>query len=99
MTITQKLQAVLAAHIGETGPVAWSVEEREDGGASLVATYEESATHEGHPLDDEPWKIFGGDAIIKAAGLDYCDGGMDAYQDNGENWVCQWAIIKGDDAA
>ena len=94
MTKTEKLQAALDAYTGDSGPVTWSVESREDGGASLVATYSEDLV-----LEDEPWTQFGGDEILAAAGFDRCDGGMDTYQDdtcqdgNGENIVCQWAIV------
>lgn len=89
MTKSEKLQAALDAYKGDSGPITWSIESREDNGASLVATYSEDLV-----LEDEPWTQFGGDEILAAAGFDRCDGGMDNYQDKyGENLVCQWAIV------
>lgn len=88
--VARKLESAIAAYDGDTGPVIWTVSERGEDSASLVATYSEDIV-----LEDEPWTQFGGDAILQAAGFDSWDSGMDNYQDrHGTKLVCQWAVCS-----
>jgi len=86
MNITT-IQSAIDKHAAISGPVKFTVGERDGDGFSLIASYAESLM-----LDDEPWTEFGGDLILADIGVDRCDGGMDAADQHGV--VQQWVIIR-----
>lgn len=101
MSTTQEIIATLTAAIdayqGDTGPVTWSAQDHCDK-ALLIGAYSANAVNDRDcPLTDEPWKLYGGDAIIAAAGLEWGDSGMDADQDKwGDDMVSQWVSFPAD---
>jgi len=86
MNITT-IQRAIDKHAAISGPVTFTVGERDGDGFSLIASYDQALM-----LDDDPWTKFGGDLILADIGADRYDGGMDAADQHGE--VQQWAIIR-----
>jgi hypothetical protein len=79
--IVARLQRAITEWPGRSGPVTWTVEDHGNK-VLLVGTYDaDTETDDGKPLTDEPWKIYGGDAILEAAGLEWHGSGIYAYQD------------------
>ena len=61
----------------------------------LVATYSEKDSPEDAPLEDEPWKVYGGDKIIESVGFTPKDAGMDSYTDKyGDEMISQWVTFS-----
>lgn len=91
------LETAIKRHesISEGMPGSWSVETSE-GSVMLVwsceATDEATADMDG----DEPWSEWGGNAIIKDAGMcDFDESGTDSYHDqHGDERVSQWVEWK-----
>ena len=95
-TTTEKLEAAIAAVDTSSLPGIWTAEARDDGDAMLIWTC--AADKVLYMQGDEPWSKWGGNAIIKAAGIgDYNDhkSGTDAYQDRfGDSVVTQWVYFS-----
>jgi hypothetical protein len=92
-TLIDKIEKLILEQI-DTGPVYWAAEDHGDA-VLLVGTYPaETVTDEGDHLEDEPWKLYGGDLIL--GGLPTPDdSGMDAYQDKwGDDAVAQWVLWR-----
>lgn len=85
-----------------TGPGVWVASEYRDDGRVMLA-YQVACGGEGpepHPditQGDEPWKQWGGDAIIAAAGLDKLpqDGGQDHWTDrDGDEMWAEYVVVQ-----
>lgn len=90
----KNLQAAIEEFKDIAGPVIFKAEDS-DGTIMLVAEYSENDSPEGAPLNDEPWKVYGGDKIIERSGLTQLDAGMDRYTDkHGDEMIEQWVTFK-----
>lgn len=96
------LNEAIAAYSDPTGPGTWSAEDFHGSGRPSVGlTYKVDIEGDGpepHPelqTGDEPWKMWGGDAILAAAGLEQFDGMSDSYTDKyGDQIYCDSAVIE-----
>ena len=97
------LTNAIAAHSGDTtGPGTWEAQNFYGAQRDCVAlTYSVKVTGEGpmaHPdlvTGDEPWKNWGGDAILAAAKLVSFDGAGESYTDKcGDEIYADSALIE-----
>jgi transglutaminase-like putative cysteine protease len=96
------LSAAIAAYAGPSGPGTWTAEDfHGTGRPSIGLTYSVEIKGDGpepHPemiAGDEPWKVWGGDAILSAAGLENFDGMADTYTDKyGDQIYADSAVIE-----
>lgn len=87
--IQTALESAIAKHANADFPGAWKVEAG-DGYVMLVWSCNEDKAPE--MWGDEPWSEWGGDAMVKYAGIgEPDDSGCDGYQDKyGDQVVSQW---------
>lgn len=93
-----RLEAAIAAYEGDTGPGCWQVERDFDrvGQARIGLTYLLGISDQPEDMaGDEPWKIWGGNAILAQAGLESQDGHADSWVDKyGDGVYGDSAIIN-----
>jgi len=84
------LEAAIAKHANAEFPGSWKVNSGE-GYIQLVWSCDEDEAPEMY--GDEPWSEWGGEAMVKYAGIgEPDDSGCDGYQDKyGDQVVEQWA--------
>jgi hypothetical protein len=96
--ICSALESAIAEYTGDTGPICWTAEEQDDK-FLLIGKYPASTRNAtGDCLEEEPWTVYGGDMIIRKAGLQLDSCGMDAYQDKwGDDMVAQWVSFNAEE--
>lgn len=98
----EALNTAISAYQGPVGPGAWSAEDFHGSGRLAIGlTYKVEIEGDGpepHPemiTGDEPWNLWGGDAILAAACLDSFDGMGDNYTDKyGDQIYSDSAVIE-----
>ena len=79
----------------DCGPVSWRVENH--GNKVLLIGQYDNNDHTAE-MTDEPWREFGGDAILIAAGLEQDNAGVDQCCDKyGDDVIAQWVSIRCED--